>query len=503
MPKKEVIYPFLAIIIFLGFFSYANIYQNNYVWDDLHFIKDNRFIQGFHKEIFTMPLGAGAGPVNRFYRPMQQLAYTAIYSLFGHNLWGYHFLSVFFHIGSAVLLFLLIKKIFNKESLAFLTSLFWVIHPIHTESVTYMSGLAAPMMVFFGLASFLSYIYFREKDKVSFLILSTALFILALLSKEIIVTLPFLFIAYELSIKRSKLPNLKHTLPHFIIIAFYFILRSILNINSFVHEHFYIGVVPRILTFLNSLLTYYKFLIFPKNLHVDYEFSLISSLTIPVLISIVIIGLLIYLGYIYQKKGKSEISFGILWFFIAFIPMSGVIRVNNLFFEHWLYFPSIGFFLVLSYLILKLFEKHKKILPSVLIGISLILVTVTLQQNVIWKDAESLYTNTLNFEKGTARVHNNLGNILIAKNKLTKAEHHLLTSINLSKQYHMQSYYNLGRLYYKQGKFNKSLIYLHKSVEINPNFFYGYKWLAKVYNKTNNQEQYTKFKALEKENKFY
>tara|TARA_B100000315_G_scaffold246044_1_gene272863 strand:+ start:1713 stop:3224 length:1512 start_codon:yes stop_codon:yes gene_type:complete len=503
MRKKEVTYSFLAIIIFLGFFSYTNIYQNNYVWDDLHFIKDNRFIQGFHKEIFTMPIGAGAGPVNRFYRPMQQVAYATVYSLFGPNLGGYHFLSVFFHVGSAVLLFILIKKLFNKELLAFLTSLLWVIHPIHTESVTYMSGLSAPMMVFFGLASFLSYIYFREKKKAQFLIISVALFILALLSKEIIVTLPLLLIAYELTVKRSKLHKLKNSAPYFIIIFFYFILRSILNINSFVHENFYIGVIPRILTFLNSLLTYYKLLIIPKNLHLDYEVPFLNSLTIPVLLSIIIIGLLAYLGYFYNKKGKSELSFGILWFFIAFIPMSGVIRVNNLFFEHWLYLPSIGFFLVLSYLILKVFEYHKILLPSFIIAVVIILVTITLQQNVIWKDAESLYTHTLKFEKGTARVHNNLGNILIARNKLTEAEHHLLTSINLSKQYRMQSYYNLGRLYFKQGKFNQSLIHLHKSVDINPNFFYGYEWLAKVYNATGNYEEYEKFKKLEKKNKFY
>ncbi|MCM8808210.1 MAG: hypothetical protein NC926_09795, partial [Candidatus Omnitrophica bacterium] len=136
------------ILFFLGIFSsivYFNSIFNPFIFDDYGLIIENTFIKNFKylKLLFTTNLYEGAGEKTLFYRPLQSLSYALIYKFFKLNPIPYHLLNIFLHIGCSILFFLLLKEIYG-ERIAFLSSLLWAIHPINTEAVTYIAGLADP-----------------------------------------------------------------------------------------------------------------------------------------------------------------------------------------------------------------------------------------------------------------------------------------------------------------------------------------------------------------------
>lgn len=521
--KKYQTFILVAVILLAGFVSYVNIYSHQFLWDDEFLIQENVFIRSWKNlpQIFSTCSGAGAGRLDNFYRPMQLVVYTTVHSLFGFQPWAFLLTNVLFHLAAGVLIFLLIKKIFKKNLLAFLTALFWIIHPVQTEAVTYISGIADPLFVFFSLISFNFYLNFRQKRQGYFLAFSLVFFILALLSKETAVVLPGLLILYEFLFNSTEKPingKKRHYSDYqgivwFVIIAFgYFSLRSTaLNFNNSLNfynesniytERFYI----RIFTFLASLLMYYFFLFYPVNLHMERSFPVFVSLfSWQVLVSLAILIVLAFVVYKNVKQKKYHLAFGIFWFFIGFLPMSGIIPVNSFLLEHWLYFPSIGFFFCLAAIVHYFWQKYprvKKIIAVVLAMIVFTLTGLTLKRNTDWKNPIVFYNNILKYEKGSARVHNNLGMAYAAEGDLKKAEEHYLKSIEVGDQY-AQVHYNLARLYLQTNKEAEAIEHLEKSVEINPNFFFSYYILGQIYEKKGEIKKSQEYYQKAQEIKYY
>jgi tetratricopeptide (TPR) repeat protein len=511
-PNKKTLILILLIILG-GLISYSNIFSHEFLWDDEFLIQENQFIKSWEHlpQIFSLPSGAGANRLDNFYRPLQLLLYTFIYSLVGLTPWLFLLANVLLHLGNGVLIFILIKKIFKKENLAFLTSLLWIIHPIHTEVITYMSGTADPLSVFFGLSSFCFYLNFREKKQSYFLIFSLISFILALLSKETIIILPGLFFLYEIifSPDRKKILNYAPLIWFFIIALAYFSLRlTVLNfghtLNLYQTTNIYTeNLFIRIFTFLASLLKYYSFLFFPLNLHMERQFPVFTSFVSPlVLISffiLIILGIIVYQA---KKRNKLYLVFGIPWFFIAFLPMSGIIPVNSFLLEHWLYFTSLGFFLCLAGLINDLLKKISKKFIIILIIIIPLLMGLTWKRNQAWTNAFTFYHDILQYHSGTARIHNNLGMAYVENNDLNQAEKHYLKAIELGDQY-AQTHYNLARLYLKKDQTEKAINHLEKSLVLNPHFFFSYQLLADIYQNKGEIEKAQEYFKKAQEIKYY
>lgn len=492
---------FIPAIALAGFISYINVYGNQFLWDDEFAVQKNAYIKDFAylPDIFTTSSGAGAGRIDNFYRPMQLFVYSIVYRLSGLNPFGYHLLNVLLHISNAVMLFLLVEKIFGERKPAFVAALLWVVHPVHTEAVTYMNGTADPLAMFFALGSFLLYIRFKETKTRAFAALSVALFMLALMSKETIIILPGLIALYELAAHKWSLHNLgkyKWVAPFFAAALIYFLLRlTVLNfggtLNFYSEENVYTqSLSTRMLTFMASLLSYYSFLLLPINLHMEREFPVFASPSPEVLASALI---LLALGFVAYKsiKRDSRIAFGILWFFIAFIPMSGIIPVNALLLEHWLYLPSAGFFMIVAFLVSHVWQRRKFIFVFLALAI-ITSITITLNRNADWKDPIMFYNNILLYGEGTARVHNNLAMAYADGGNTAEAEKHYLKAIRLSDIY-PQTHYNLARLYLEKGGTEQAIFHLKRSIEVDGDFFFSYQLLGIVYESLGEKEKASEY----------
>ena len=200
-------------------------------------------------------------------------------------------------------------------------------------------------------------------------ILSLVCFILALLSKEIALMTPgliFLVILFsqEKTIRKCYQKSIIRTLPYALLAGGYFLLRlTVLNFDNTLNFYktttaYSSSLFVRLSTFFNLLPTYIGLLGFPKNLFMerDEEVQIITSPTFSSVLSVLGLMTGVALGVL-KRKTSPVILFSFLWIGITFIPTSGIIPINGIFYEHFLYFPSVGFFLLFSFIWLWLYRK--------------------------------------------------------------------------------------------------------------------------------------------------
>ena len=149
----------IVLIVLIGLAVYSNSLKGQFLWDDEGLIQYNPHIKnwGYLSKIFISNLRAGAGDSTNFYRPVQVFTYLIDYSLWKLNVIGYHMTNVLLHILVALSIYWLIQILFGDRILSLLTALFFVVHPIHTEAITYISGRADPLAALFILLCFIFY----------------------------------------------------------------------------------------------------------------------------------------------------------------------------------------------------------------------------------------------------------------------------------------------------------------------------------------------------------
>jgi hypothetical protein len=142
-----------AVHVILGLAAYAVMLNGPLFFDDQHFIIWNKHVTSFDLgEIYSSSVTEGAGFQSNTYRPNQQLVYAVIYKLVGLFPVPYHVFSLMIHVVNGLLIFLLLKALSLGRTGSFLASTLFLVHPIQTESVSYVSGLAGPLALAFLLS---------------------------------------------------------------------------------------------------------------------------------------------------------------------------------------------------------------------------------------------------------------------------------------------------------------------------------------------------------------
>lgn len=522
---------YISTILFLfTVLVYVNSVPNGLFYDDEDFIYKNQYIINFDiPKFFTENLIAGAGKVSNYYRPVLMMIFSIAHLLFGFSPFVYHLLSIFFHTAAVILLFFLLYKLFGKKLLSFLTSLLFAIHPIQTEAVSYASGLGDPVSLTWTLGAIL--LSFSKKRK--FFASSLMLFIFALLSKETTLITPLLiFLCHVIytsqHVKMSKkliFQCLRTSIPYWVITVLYFFLRlTILNfqntLNFYNSQNIYTqDIFVRINTFINLIPKYISLLLYPHTLFIERPVTIYSSIT-PVTI-IVIMGalLLLFLSIKWLKK-IPLLLFSFLWFFISFIPSSGIIPINGIFYEHFAYFPSIGFFTLISFLIIEFIKyltkksneeqnfttiKRGGIYLLLILGLAygLFLMFRTIVRNQDWHDPITFYNQTLRYTK-SPRLYNNLA-MAYAEDGNYKKSIEIYKKAIKEGDFYPQTHYNMGNSYVALSEVKNAEIEYKKALKLDKSFYLSYLKLFKLYrsidNKRGEEWVLAEIKKLAKKNK--
>ncbi|MDP3792505.1 MAG: tetratricopeptide repeat protein [bacterium] len=531
--KKEVWLP-IAVLVVVGGFVYSFNLNNQLFWDDNDWIINNNFVHtislGNIKFWLTHNTLGGVGLKSNYYRPFLFFTFALNYMVAGIKPLAYHLTSNFIHIINGILVFFLLKRFdlgISKGrtlAVAFLTSLIFLIHPLQTEAITYISGRGDALVTFFMLLALYLWTndtacrYGKTVDNspqrhgVSLRILSLISLVLALLSRETGIIFPFLALALYVSFMskdrfvKSIKQGLIATWPYFAVVLVYGILRlTVLNfqntLNFYTEPNIYSeNLYVRLFTFLPILWEYLKLLIVPTGLHMERSATVYTSLfQWPVwLIFFGLVCLLAYLRHLYKKQSTVfRVWFlGTALFFIPLGPVSGITPINALIYEHWLYLPIIGFWFIVSFYLVKLFAffprsiaSGKKSKASVVGRGSLVICLIiylsffayqSVQRNLLWGNQLDFYLDILKYEPDSSRINNNVGNIYYNKKDLENAEKYYIIAAS-QEDIFAEPHFNLGTILQSRGDIYGAIKEYEKAIEINPDFFYPYQNLAVIY----------------------
>lgn len=513
----------------IAFLVYANSFFNPFIWDDEQFIFKNVHVLTFDtQKLLTTSITDGAGILSNYYRPVLALSFAIDHAVWGLRPFGFHLTNTVLHAFSGVLLFLLFREIWpalagdlEKKSryrtfFSWLVALLFVVHPIQTESVTYMNSRGDSLYTFWLLIGLLGFAFsFRSTVpnlklvSISVRITRSALlgfsllaYLLSIFSKEIGLAGAGLFwligLAFLLRDSIQQKLKLYQRWQHITLLALvanmaflYLWLRStVLNFNS--SFDFYDGqgvyaqsLVVRLLTFSKILWIYLRLLLVPFPLHMERTVELVTSFMSPWPWLALGFGVtVLWLSLQEWQRTKSiMILFGAGWFAIMLAPTSGIIPINGLLYEHWLYLPMVGFWLI----ILRLYLWVKELLPQkcqvraqnrvpwfFMMYLSFLII-LAWRQNYLWGDHVRFYTHTLKYAE-TARLHNNLAMAYSDLGQNNQAMAHYQKALGLAE--YPQTHYNIANIYLNEQQLEASISHLLRSIELAPSFGFARNRLA-------------------------
>ena len=471
----------IAVIVILGLAVYGNSLSGKFVWDDQFLIKDNVYIKSWSNsmKIFQEDIGASGKERYSAYRPVQTLTYMVNYSLGKLDVRPYHLTNVLLHIMVALSILWLIRMLSGDALLALLTAALFVVHPIHTEAVSYISGRADPLAAVFMLLAFIAYIRYLGSQRLTAYLLVVVCYILALLSRENTLIFPILLILYHSMFKKDLRRG--PFLGIVTIAAVYSVLRVTVLRSILGHVSYTTTVLQRIPGSFVAVTTYIKLLVLPLSLHMEYGKKLFT-LTDPRAVAGIVIAVSL-LAYALKKKDANRLSsFAILWFFLALAPSANIYPINAYMAEHWLYLPSIGFFLIVSQFICLLYKKGRLAIAAVVLVMLAISFYsyLTIRQNAYWREPKTFYERTLHYAPDSARVYNNLGLIYKDMGRTEEAIALYEKAIKMNPQL-PQAYNNIGNTYRDTAQKERAIVSYKKAIDIDPKFVEPYNNLCLIY----------------------
>ncbi len=453
--------------------TYLNTLDNGFVnWDDDSYVYENSSIRASTlsniKEFFSRSYVS-------VYVPMTMLSYMLDYQLWELDPFGYHVTNVLLHILNVILAFLLLNLLLKNRIASFLCAFIFALHPVQVESVAWISERKNLLSSLFFFLSFISYVRYKDRRRISLYLSSIVLFLLALLSKPSVVVLPLLLISYDyFYCPQISKRDIKNKIPFFLLSLLFCI------ITVYSHEmlwqmgrEVYHGgsFSTNLLTMISVFLNYLKLVFYPLNLSVSYTPNICESIFHPKVITSIILLALILFHLCFTIKRKHPSGFWILWFFVIMLPVVNLVPIPTIYNDRYLYlsilsFPAL-FYLILSPLVLrKKFLKGAAIL--IISAIVLCCGLLSYERNKIWHDYLTFWSDTAKKSPGSVMAHINLGNAYVDKALFDKAIEEFQEALTIDKN-HAGAHVNLGNLYHEKDLPEKAVDEYQKALDIDKN----------------------------------
>ncbi|HPM43350.1 MAG TPA: hypothetical protein PLV52_05930, partial [Candidatus Omnitrophota bacterium] len=351
---------FLCAAVFI---IYSNSLGGEFVYDDEYFIVRNVAIRNLSNipSFFINPASIAFSQLAEdVYRPVAATSYAIDYFLWFYNTFGYHLENLILHGLNAVFLFSLVNLLTGDIFTSFFASVFFACHPVQTEAVSWISGRASVLFLFFYMWAIILYVRSLKDKRGDFRIWSVLIYTISLFTKEMAVTLPLVLVLYDIHFfgKETFRKKVIRYLPYVLVTVFYLFVRAFMLKR--VSQCGWWGGTPytNFLSALAVLPEYLRLLFYPATLCAFYPSRIVNSIADPAALSSIALLLTVFASIPFVFKRSRIISFGILWFFITLLPVSNVIPLKALIAERFLYLPSIGFCMILA-AILALFHRSK------------------------------------------------------------------------------------------------------------------------------------------------
>ena len=439
------------------------------------------------------------------WHPLTWISHMLDVHFFGLYAGAHHLISVLFHIANSLLLFMLFLKMTNDFWPALFVAFVFALHPLHTESVAWVSEKKDVLSTFFWLLSMWSYISYAKTPEWKKYVLTLMLFALGLMSKPMVVTLPLILMLIDIwPLKRLSLeaadlvppvinvatsksssrikPSKKKAesrlnirllligekIP-FLLLAFISGIITLYAQQKTISGAASVSLVTRIENALVSYALYIVKTIIPLNLSVFYPWRETIPIWQGLSAVLVITGITVLV--LYKRRQYPFLAVGWFWYIVTLVPVIGIIQVGSqAMADRYTYIPMIGLLILLGWGVPVLFPKRKPYTASLkaagIIAVA-ICIPLTFSQVCLWESDVPLWEHAIHLNPDNDLAHNNLGTALEKSGQHDKAIAHYQEAIRIDPGRSLP-YRNLGNIFLEMKDPDKAIIYYRKAIAINP-----------------------------------
>jgi protein O-mannosyl-transferase len=528
--NPSLLFPRLILVAVIGL-VYSNTFLNSFHFDDLPSILEKPWIRGLDKIPLLLEKDGFF-----FIRPLVILSFNINYAISEFEVWSYHLFNIMLHALATLLVFQLARKVLSfledfshQKSLGvlpFFAAMIFALHPLNTQSVTYISSRSSIMVTVCYLSALILFFGGFKKWKQTgqkgwaYFIGSGIFFFLGGLSKEIIVTFPaMLFIFHFYFISREKPQAWVKTYAKWVfllaipILTFVgykqFAAGGLLSASSahlkpstwFLTQT---SVVP---------FEYFRKMLFPFNMNIDIDFPVLSNWLQPThWLGMVALGFFIYFWIRISTRVSetAEIArrfagFGMAWILLTLLPTSSFIPLLDVAVEHRTYLPMVG----LVFLMAGGFSYVREVFSATkLINYCAVLILILFSLGVMvrnqdWKDEVTLWSDAKKKSPNLVRPYNNVGEAYDELGQYDEAIAEFKGALKLNHNYFF-GLNNLGNIYGKQRKLPEAIDYFKRALKQKPDYSPAHYNLARAFHLTGRrQEAAESYRKSIKSNPFF
>ena len=480
------------LLVLACFLVYANSLSGDFVFDDTMQIVGNNALhswgnifRAFTTDVWAFERQAGATNIPPpYYRPLFTAYLTIGYQLFGFWQQGWHLLNLAIHAGATVLvyrLFCVLSK--DNVRLSLVGAMLFALIPVHVESVSWISGVPDALAALFYIPAMIFYIRGRENGDKKLLIYALFFYFAALLCKETPIILPLILLAWEMTLNRTKFVAALKQVALFAIPAIVYLIIRIAVLGQINWKHPYNERISPGLIYLTipqAFVFYLKNIIFPYNLSLIYQVYFVKNFgDLNLWIPLLILGVLAALLYFLRRKITPLMRLAIALFVVPLLPVLNlqVFHYEYLVQDRYLYLPSVGFVLLITAALEKLWNSERKIYRQVALSIAVLLCIFyaagTILQNRVWRSGVDLWTRASQTRPESWASHYNLGLAQMQNKNFAEAAQNFNDALDISSFDRQDSaiYNNLGLAKKGLGRNDEAKADFAKAIELDPQSF--------------------------------
>lgn len=432
------------------------------------------------------------------WHPLTWLSHMLDCQLFGTRAGAHHLVNVLFHIANTLLLLVILRRMTNAFwSSAFVAAIF-AFHPLHVESAAWVAERKDVLSTFFWMLTIWAYVRYCEHPKVTRYLLTLVFFVLGLMAKPMLVTLPFVLLlldywplervtfakqtsdndlrsnSAERSAGRKSIWYLfVEKVPFFgLSVASSIVTFVVQRSGGAVHTMEAFSLKSRVGNAIVSYVIYIVKMIWPTRLAVLYPHPG-NSLSMAMVLLCGLILLAISFCFIYLGRRQKYLMVGWFWYIGTLVPVIGLVQVGaQARADRYTYIPLVGLFIIIAWGVRELLARWPyrrailTVLAIVVLSVSAVLTSLQLRY---WKNSITLFEHTLDITINNYLIHNNYANVLSDLGKTAQAIEHLNKSLKLRPN-SAAVHNNLGNTLRKLGRLDEAIEHYNKAIELKPNF---------------------------------
>jgi tetratricopeptide (TPR) repeat protein len=499
--RNVVVFVYTALIlsVLLVFWQVRNFDFVNYD-DDCYVYKNQYVLNGLTGDSIKWALTTVYA---HFWHPLTWLSLMINSQLFGPGPGSFHLVNVFLHLANTLLLFAVLRKMTGALWQSAFVAAAFALHPMHVESVAWITERKDVLSSMFWFLTMLAYVHYVYKPSVARYIITLIAFSLGLMSKPMLITLPFVLLLLDYW-PLNKIRNPQSAIRNLLLEKIpFFILASVFTVITYLTQHgsgiaANIGVSPLKYRLANAFFSYAVYigkLFWPCNMAVYYPFKTTGSVTLwQLVLYVFLLGGVSLLALRFWNTHRYLLV-GWLWFLGTLIPVIGLVQITgSAYADRFTYISYIGLFIMLAWGLPEFLSKCPPFGETSLkagpyrkfvLGISSAVVLtafgiISYRQVGFWNNSITLFSHAVEVTHNNVLAYYNLGNACLDLGRYQDAMEAYKQAVRIKPDF-KEAFFNLGDAYANLNRYQDAIEAYQQAIRIRPDYAEAYSNIGAVF----------------------